>query len=206
MKLGRPCVDAPTPEQWDLIMSRLAARTITVTNAWTWLLDLGYTMSSRAFERLLQKEKTRRLACERDEALAATPSAAVLVAVPLGADFAHSAAQAEPPPGEATARLDREEAAKRPRLADVPQGADGSCTESMKGLASESSSTLRVTPSIEAAASGGPAAGEKEPCDACAKARDVFQATACYPVFDARGPVPVSPPSWGPAVCRFGLI
>jgi hypothetical protein len=48
--------------------------------------------------------------------------------------------------------------AKRPRLADLAPGADGSCTESMKGLASESTSTLSVTPNIEAAATNRPAA------------------------------------------------
>jgi hypothetical protein len=57
----------------------------------------------------------------------------------------------------------------------------------MAGFAAESSLTLPVTPNIEAAASGRPAAGEKDPCEACAKAKDVFQATACYHVFDAAG-------------------
>ena len=86
-----------------------------------------------------------------------------------------------------TRRLDREAAAKRPRLADLAAGADGSCTERMTGLASESPSTLSVTPNIEAAATNRPAAGDKEPCEACAKARDVLRATACYHVFDAAG-------------------
>ena len=55
--------------------------------------------------------------------------------------------------------------AKRPRLADLAQGADGSCT-------------LSGTPGTEAAASGRPAGdGAKEPCEACAKARDVLQAS-----------------------------
>ena len=61
---------------------------------------------------------------------------------------------------------------KRPRLADLPQGAEGSCTERMN---------------IEAAASARPAAGHKEPCEACAKANNVLHATACYHVFDADG-------------------
>ena len=106
MKLGRPCVDAPTPEQWDLIISRLAARTTTVRNAWTWLHNDGYTMSERTFERLLKSEKTRRLGSERDEAVAATPSLPVVVAVPLGAALAHGAVpHAEPTPNEATVQV-----------------------------------------------------------------------------------------------------
>ena len=88
-----------------------------------------------------------------------------------------------------TRRSKREQAAKRARLADLAPGADGSCTERMTGLASESPSTLSGTPGIVAAATNRPAAGEIAigPCEACTKARDVLHSTACYQVFDADG-------------------
>ena len=71
----------------------------------------------------------------------------------------------------------------------MASGADGSCTERMTGLASESPSTLSGTPGLVAAATNRPAAGEIAigPCEACTKARDVLHSTACYQVFDADG-------------------
>ena len=66
--------------------------------------------------------------------------------------------------------------AKRPRLADLAQRADGSWTVS-------------GTPGIVAAATNRPTAGERAigSCEACTNARDVLHSTACYHVFDADG-------------------
>ena len=98
MKTGRPRVDAPTPEQWDVIIPRLAARTTTVRNALTWLHNNGHTMSQPSFERMLHNErKTRNSAGEREAALAATPAVLMLDAVPLaGASFAEEGATLPP--------------------------------------------------------------------------------------------------------------
>ena len=167
--------------------------------AWQWLTSQGSAMSLRTFQSRLrimkeqlridaEKEKQRRL--DAEAATNAHPAVAMLNGVPLGASIV---AEGVPVAGPlkrtheaALGSSDVVEAERQGEFAAEAFAHHGLLathgTDPLPRLQrSTAPSTYAVPSSTDALAA--PA----EPCAACAEARDVMRATACYHVFDALG-------------------